>query len=266
MRRTAHRAAEQRPGGGGRADGVHRAGRRPYGHPAAARAPARDPAGRGQVALQGRAIAEHGVTVAIVDAALSPVQQRNLERAWNCKVIDRTGLILDIFGERAATQGGRAAGRTGASGLPAVPPGAVLDPPRAAARRLRLPGRPRRDADRGRPPPDRRAHRAAEEGTGAGAPHPRPASLRAAARAVSGGRAGRLHQCRQVHAVQCADRRRRWPRATSCSPRSIPRCAGCACRPGGAPSCPTPSASSASCRMSWSRRSAPRSRRWRRPT
>ena len=44
--------------------------------------------------------------MAIVDAALSPVQQRNLERAWNCKVIDRTGLILDIFGERAATREG----------------------------------------------------------------------------------------------------------------------------------------------------------------
>ncbi len=41
-----------------------------------------------------------------MDAALSPVQQRNLERAWNCKVIDRTGLILDIFGERAATKEG----------------------------------------------------------------------------------------------------------------------------------------------------------------
>ena len=38
--------------------------------------------------------------------SLSPVQQRNLEKAWNCKVIDRTGLILDIFGERAATREG----------------------------------------------------------------------------------------------------------------------------------------------------------------
>ncbi len=44
--------------------------------------------------------------MAIIDAALSPVQQRNLERAWGCKVIDRTGLILDIFGERAATTEG----------------------------------------------------------------------------------------------------------------------------------------------------------------
>jgi GTPase len=46
------------------------------------------------------------VTVAIIDAALSPGQQRNLERAWACKVIDRTGLILDIFGERAVTREG----------------------------------------------------------------------------------------------------------------------------------------------------------------
>jgi len=62
--------------------------------------------GEGQVATLGRALAEQYVTVAIVDAALSPVQQRNLERAWACKVIDRTGLILDIFGERAATREG----------------------------------------------------------------------------------------------------------------------------------------------------------------
>ena len=62
--------------------------------------------GEGQVALQHDAIGEARVTVAIVDAALSPVQQRNLERAWECKVIDRTGLILDIFGERARTREG----------------------------------------------------------------------------------------------------------------------------------------------------------------
>jgi GTPase len=62
--------------------------------------------GEGQVATQRDAITENGVTVAVIDAALSPVQQRNLERAWGCKVIDRTGLILDIFGERAATKEG----------------------------------------------------------------------------------------------------------------------------------------------------------------
>jgi len=62
--------------------------------------------GSGQMATQGEAIAAQNVTVAIVDATLSPVQQRNLERAWHCKVIDRTGLILDIFGERAVTREG----------------------------------------------------------------------------------------------------------------------------------------------------------------
>ncbi len=62
--------------------------------------------GEGQVEAQKPALAEREVTVAILDAALSPVQQRNLERAWGCKVIDRTGLILDIFGERAATREG----------------------------------------------------------------------------------------------------------------------------------------------------------------
>jgi len=43
----------------------------------------------------------------IVDAALSPVQHRNLENAWDAKVLDRTALILEIFGERARTAEGR---------------------------------------------------------------------------------------------------------------------------------------------------------------
>ena len=62
--------------------------------------------GEGQVSMQGQSINRNHVQVVIADAALSPVQQRNLERAWGCKVIDRTGLILDIFGERAATKEG----------------------------------------------------------------------------------------------------------------------------------------------------------------
>lgn len=45
--------------------------------------------------------------VAIVDAELTPVQQRNLEHEWDTKVIDRTGLILEIFGARARTREGR---------------------------------------------------------------------------------------------------------------------------------------------------------------
>lgn len=47
------------------------------------------------------------VDLVIINAPLSPVQQRNLEKAWECKVIDRTGLILEIFGARARTKAGR---------------------------------------------------------------------------------------------------------------------------------------------------------------
>jgi len=47
------------------------------------------------------------ISLVIVNTSLSPVQQRNLERAWKAKVIDRTGLILEIFGDRARTKEGR---------------------------------------------------------------------------------------------------------------------------------------------------------------
>jgi GTP-binding protein HflX len=50
---------------------------------------------------------EYEPEIVVVNAALSPVQQRNLEKAWNTKVLDRTALILEIFGERAETREGR---------------------------------------------------------------------------------------------------------------------------------------------------------------
>ena len=62
--------------------------------------------GSGQVEALAETVARDAVTVVIVDSRLSPVQQRNLERSLGCKVIDRTGLILDIFGERAVTREG----------------------------------------------------------------------------------------------------------------------------------------------------------------
>ncbi|WPB87719.1 GTPase HflX [Sediminicoccus rosea] len=62
--------------------------------------------GEGQVEMVRQALQEQGATLVIVDAALTPVQQRNLEREWGAKVIDRTGLILEIFGERARTREG----------------------------------------------------------------------------------------------------------------------------------------------------------------
>jgi len=63
--------------------------------------------GKGVVERVRAAVAEQGVGLVVVDDKLTPVQQRNLEKAWNAKVIDRTGLILEIFGARARTHEGR---------------------------------------------------------------------------------------------------------------------------------------------------------------
>ncbi len=63
--------------------------------------------GSGTVARLGEIIGQEEATLAFINDALTPIQQRNLEKAWNCKVIDRTGLILEIFGARARTHEGR---------------------------------------------------------------------------------------------------------------------------------------------------------------
>lgn len=63
--------------------------------------------GSGQVDALAETVASRDLTLAVFDAALTPVQQRNLETGLGCKVIDRTGLILEIFGERARTAEGR---------------------------------------------------------------------------------------------------------------------------------------------------------------
>ena len=63
--------------------------------------------GRGKVEEIGRLCELEHADVSVVDDALTPVQQRNLEKAWNAKVIDRTGLILEIFARRARTREGR---------------------------------------------------------------------------------------------------------------------------------------------------------------
>ena len=63
--------------------------------------------GSGNVENLRELIADNAIGLVVVDAPLSPVQQRNLERRWQAKVIDRTGLILEIFGERARTHEGR---------------------------------------------------------------------------------------------------------------------------------------------------------------
>ena len=63
--------------------------------------------GSGGVERLAALIAEQEIAVVVMDTSISPIQQRNLETAWKAKVIDRTGLILEIFGERARTKEGQ---------------------------------------------------------------------------------------------------------------------------------------------------------------
>ena len=62
--------------------------------------------GKGKVAELAERIKDEEIDLVVMDAALSPVQQRNLEKEFKAKVIDRTGLILEIFGLRARTAEG----------------------------------------------------------------------------------------------------------------------------------------------------------------
>jgi GTP-binding protein HflX len=62
--------------------------------------------GTGKVEEISGLVKSFDASIVVMDCALSPVQQRNLERAWDAKVLDRTGLILEIFGRRARTREG----------------------------------------------------------------------------------------------------------------------------------------------------------------
>ena len=62
--------------------------------------------GKGKVEEISGLVRGHDIELVVMDCALSPIQQRNLEKAWNTKVLDRTGLILEIFGRRAKTKEG----------------------------------------------------------------------------------------------------------------------------------------------------------------
>src|SRR3979411_465105 len=62
--------------------------------------------GKGKVEEIVGLVTGHDIQLVVMDCALSPIQQRNLEKAWNTKVLDRTGLILEIFGRRAKTREG----------------------------------------------------------------------------------------------------------------------------------------------------------------
>ena len=62
--------------------------------------------GKGKLEELGAEISAREAGLVVIDGPLSPVQQRNLEKAWKVKVLDRTGLILEIFGDRAQTREG----------------------------------------------------------------------------------------------------------------------------------------------------------------
>ena len=62
--------------------------------------------GKGKVEEIVGIVSGNAIELVVMDCALSPIQQRNLEKAWNTKVLDRTGLILEIFGRRAKTKEG----------------------------------------------------------------------------------------------------------------------------------------------------------------
>jgi len=62
--------------------------------------------GKGKVEAIAAKVKAEAIDLVVLDCALSPAQQRNLERAFGCKVIDRTGLILEIFGHRARSAEG----------------------------------------------------------------------------------------------------------------------------------------------------------------
>jgi GTPase len=62
--------------------------------------------GSGKIAELKDRFAQADVELVLVDGAVGPIQQRNLEKAWGVKLLDRTGLILEIFGERARTREG----------------------------------------------------------------------------------------------------------------------------------------------------------------
>ena len=62
--------------------------------------------GKGKVEELTAVVSEKEINLVVVDHIVTPVQQRNLEKTWGAKVIDRTGLILEIFGSRARTKEG----------------------------------------------------------------------------------------------------------------------------------------------------------------
>ena len=171
---------------------------------------------------------ETGADLVIFDHALSGAQQRNLERALDCRVVDRTSLILDIFALRARSAEGKL--QVELAQLKHLPTRLVggwthLERQKGGIG-LRGPGETQLETDRRLLGEARQGAERAARARRAAARHAAP---HAAPRRGAHRRARRLHQRRQVDAVQPADRRRAPTPPTSCSPRSTRRCARSTC-------------------------------------
>jgi hypothetical protein len=155
---------------------------------------------------------------------LSPVQERNLEKLLECRVVDRTGLILDIFAQRARSHEGKL--QVELAQLQHMATRLVrgwthLERQRGGAIGLRGPGETQLETDRrllasGSSMLQKRLEKVEVQ---------RTQDARRASAASCRGRPGRLHQCRQVDPVQRADRRRMSTPPTSCSPPWTRPCA-----------------------------------------
>ena len=160
----------------------------------------------------------------LVDHALSPSQERNLEQELKCRVLDRTGLILDIFAQRARSFEGKL--QVELAQLKHLATRLVRGWTHLERQKggigLRGPGETQLETDRRllgkriKTLNDRLDKVLVQRET---------TRRDAAAPSRADGRAGRLHQRRQVDAVQSADRARRRTPPTSCSRRSTRRCA-----------------------------------------
>ena len=201
-----------------------------------------------------------------MDCALSPIQQRNLEKAFGAKVIDRTGLILEIFGRRARTREGALQvelAHLDYQKSRLVRSWTHLERQRGGFGFLGGPGETQIEADR-RLIQERitRIERDLETVTRTRGLHRRagPRVPYPVVALVGYTNAGKSTLFNRMTGGRGASPR------TCCSRPSIRPCARSSCRMARTPSCPTRSASSPTCRRRWSPPSAPRSRRSSRPT
>ena len=182
-----------------------------------------DPAtliGSGKLEEIAGAAASVSADLLLFDHDLTASQQRNIEKIVNTRVIDRTQLILDIFARHARTREGQ---------LQVELAQLEYMLPRLAGRGIEMsqlgggigtrgPGETQLETDRRK---IYRRIRHVKQQIGERAPHSRPAAAAAGIRSGGDGRAGRLHQCRQVDPVQRADPGGRAEPRRACLPRSI---------------------------------------------